>query len=66
MKKAFESSLSCTNKLIDKIQFQLLSDSKDNIIERLHEKYMHNSKDFVPKHIHFLSMKRLVNLIEEI
>jgi len=66
VKKAFESSLSCTNKLIDKIQFQLLSDSKDNIIERLHEKYMHNSKYFVPKHIHFLSMKRLINLIEEI
>lgn len=64
VKKAFESSLTCTNKLIDKIQIQLRSNSKDTIIEKLHEKYIHNSKDFVPKHLHYLSMKRLVRLIE--
>ena len=64
VKKAFESSITCTNKLIEKIQAQLKYDSKKVVIENLHKKYEYNSKGFVPKHLHYLSMKRLVSLIE--
>ena len=64
VKKAFESSFTCTNRLIEDVQTQLKSISKKRIIETLHKKYAYKSKGFVPNNLHYLSMKRLVYLIE--
>ena len=43
---------------------QLKTANEKTVAQTLHKKYAYNSKSFVPEKLHYLSMKRLVKLIE--
>lgn len=64
-KEAFEYSTSSTYKIIEEVQQQLKSKTKETIVKNMHQEYAYNSKEFVPDKLHYLSMKRLVNFISE-
>ncbi len=61
--EAFHYSTISTHKIIEEVQQQLKTIDKEVVVQLLHQKYAYNSQGFVPENLHYLSMKRLVELI---
>lgn len=59
----FQKSKVATHRLIEEVQNSLKVTNSKSIAKTLHQQYAYNSTGFVPEHLHYLSMKRLVDLI---